>query len=350
MLLLLTVPIVIMQSNHDPSLKFGCGHHSHSDDCNALLDFAQSMDYKKWTKNTGWGDSSKSVCDWYGVSCGKDGRVVSLYLRGNGLEGNIPDSIRGLSELVNLTVRGERPTDYVGCVGSGCNFKNSTLPPGLFTLSKLQVVDFEYGCLAGTLAGFANLTNLVSMSVHSNYITGSIPQEFDRLTKMEVLKLGRNPISGELPLFKTMTKATLFACNFCALSGQFPDMFDYFPNLETSFWDGNGFTGPLPPSLSNAKKLSKLSFNINSFSGNIPAGICKIPAGEGSDTSDNTHDCRIGSDTNLTAYQADQYPWIIRVPGNNYNCSTIPSCARKGSCNKTVGVAVINPLSPVRCH
>ena len=68
-------------------------------------------------------------------------------------------------------------------------------------------------------------------------------------------------------------------------------------------WDGNGFTGPLPPSIANAKKVSRVSFNINQFSGDIPTGICNIPAGDGPDSPDVAHDCRIGSDTDLSVYQ-----------------------------------------------
>jgi len=120
------------------------------------------------------------------------------------------------------------------------------------------------------------------------------------------------------------------------------------PSLEITYWDGNGFTGPLPSSLGRAKKLTRMSFNINQFTGSIPAGICDIPAGDGGDTPDVAHDCRIGSDTDLAVYQAN-YPWLHNVSGNLYDCATLPPCAHVGSCNKTVGKSVVNPLSPVRC-
>ena len=67
--------------------------------------------------------------------------------------------------------------------------------------------------------------------------------------------------------------------------------------------DGNGFTGPLPTTIGQAKQLTRLSFNINNFSGDVPPSICDIPAGNGSATSGTDHDCRIGADTNLTSYQ-----------------------------------------------
>lgn len=153
--------------------------------------------------------------------------------------------------------------------------------------------------------------------------------------------------AGTLPVLK-LPKAIQFNCNFCALSGSFPDMFAGLPSLQITYWDGNGFTGRLPPSLSVAAKLTRLSFNVNQFEGDIPPGICNIPAGDGPDTPDVAHDCRIGSDTSLEAYSAN-YPWIIKGHGNLYNCATIPECARVGSCNKTNGVKIVNPLSPVLC-
>lgn len=336
-----------MAESSSSTKKFGCGSPSDEGDCKALLSFAIATSYTKWKDASGWGESSKSVCEWHGITCENE-RVVSIDLKENGLEGTIPDSIRLLTELRNLSLQGGRPSNYVGC--SGNNFKNSSLPNGFFTLTKLQYIDLEYTCLGGTLNGFGNLTSLLSLQLHGNYISGSIPQDLEKLTEIVVLKLGRNPISGQLPLFTTLKKAVQFNCNFCALSGTFPDMFGYFDSLEVSYWDGNGFSGRLPPSIATAKKLTRVSFNINSFSGDIPAGICQIPAGDGGDTPDTAHDCRIGADTNLSVYQADKYPWILPAKGNVYNCQSIPMCARVGSCNKTHGVAVVNPLSPVRCH
>lgn len=55
------------------------------------------------------------------------------------------DAIRGLTELKNFTMQNSRPANYMGCnSGTGGNdLKNSSLPAGFFTLSKLESVDFE---------------------------------------------------------------------------------------------------------------------------------------------------------------------------------------------------------------
>eukprot|EP00040_Diaphanoeca_grandis_P015877 m.81570 g.81570 ORF g.81570 m.81570 type:complete len:364 (-) comp25435_c0_seq1:16-1107(-) len=345
--LIMAIATCIVLQSDATSASGSCGSPSNTDDCTALLALAASTNMKGWTKNSGWIDGSKkSVCDWHGVTCNKDGRVNTLSLKNNGLKGTIPDEIRLLSELKNLSLQGSRPADYMGCTGN--DFGNSSLPAGFFKLSSLQWLDLEYTCLGGTLDGFGDLTSLTTLELHGNYIHGAIPQSLEGLVNIVTLKIGRNPITGQLPLFKTFKHAVQFNCNFCSLTGPFPDMFEYFPSLEITYWDGNGFTGSLPPSLAVAKKLQRVSFNINAFTGDIPAGICNIPAGDGGNTVDTKHDCRIGHDTNLTAYQAN-YPWIQKVSGNMYNCAGVPKCAMIGSCNKTVGVKVVNPLSPVRC-
>ena len=74
----------------------------------------------------------------------------------------------------------------------------------------------------------------------------------------------------------------------------------------------------------------------------VPPGICNIPAGSGGDAPGTEADCRIGHDTNLSMYSAQNYPWIQHPSGNVYDCP-VPACA------KTTGAAVVNPVSKVVC-
>lgn len=116
-------------------------------------------------------------------------------------------------------------------------------------------------------------------------------------------------------------------------------MFGFMPHLSESFWDGNGFHGSLPSSLGKAKNLTVMSFNINSFTGAIPASLCDV---------DTLKDCRIGSDTDLKPYQAD-YPWILPVAGNLYDCP-VPKCATPNAiCNRTKDAGKDQTASPVHC-
>jgi hypothetical protein len=296
-------------------------------DLQALKALASSTNIAKWKKSKHWNDSSRSVCDWYGIGCNAAGRVISVVLKSNGLDGALPAEMKLLTELETLHLQGSRPANYQGC--STMNFKNSSMSP-LYNLQKLKDLDFEYSCIAGTLDGVNGMKAMQSFQVHGNYISGTIPKEIGELTDLVTLKMGRNPITGTLPAITTLKKVVQFNCNFCALHGEFPDIFGELPSLEITYWDGNGFSGSLPPSIGLAKKLTRLSFNINNFTGPIPESICNIPAGK------KGGDCRIGADTELGPYQAF-YPWMLPVRGDYYDCSAgVPSCVLSGnSCNTT---------------
>lgn len=109
-------------------------------------------------------------------------------------------------------------------------------------------------------------------------------------------------------------------------------MFGHMPSLEISYLDGNGFHGSIPAQLGVVKILTRLSFNINNFTGAIPEGVCNIPAGQ------KGGDCRIGGGTELEPYEAF-YPWLLPVHGNCYDCRNgVPSCANSGACCNTTSM------------
>lgn len=299
----------------------------HPDDVIALTAFGQATKSSKWDTKGYWLRTDKSVCKWDGVSCNADGRVQGLKLKDKGLDGALPAELALLSELESFVMRCKRPVGYKGCGVN--NFHNSSLAP-LSKLSKLKDLDVEYTCTGGSLDGIEGLKSIESFQVHGNYISGTIPETIGELTNIQTLKLGRNPITGTLPAITTLKKVVQFNCNFCALHGQFPDIFGELSSLEISYWDGNGFSGTLPSSLGQAKKLKRVSFNINNLTGPLPAGLCDVPAGQSGG------DCRIGSDTELEPYEAD-YPWLLPVSGNFYDCAdgVAPCFQQEGVCNTT---------------
>eukprot|EP00036_Acanthoecidae_sp_10tr_P019393 CAMPEP_0206308288 /NCGR_PEP_ID=MMETSP0106_2-20121207/11781_1 /ASSEMBLY_ACC=CAM_ASM_000206 /TAXON_ID=81532 /ORGANISM="Acanthoeca-like sp., Strain 10tr" /LENGTH=323 /DNA_ID=CAMNT_0053739321 /DNA_START=69 /DNA_END=1037 /DNA_ORIENTATION=- len=306
-----------------------CASTDHPADCAGLSSFGTALGWRSWVKSDNW-LSDQSVCQWHGVTCG-DGRVTQISLEHNGLKGALPEAIGNLTKLSILNLNGGRPASYQGCVGN--NFHNSSIPDSLYTLTSLTSVNLEYTCLGGGLSPqIGRLTAMESFSVHGNYLSGSIPPEMNLMTGLTTFKLGRNPFTGGFPDMRNLTKLVQFNCNFCSLTGPVLDIFDNFPNLEFSYWDGNGFTGGLPKSVGKLKKLSRISFNINSLSGPVPTewvGLAKSGV---------LTDCRIGADTNLTAYLAN-YPWIQSVTGNVYSCPLPDFAVGKGVCNHVTDCA-----------
>ena len=63
------------------------------------------------------------------------------------------------------------------------------------------------------------------------------------------------------------------------------------------------------------------------MAGAVPASYCDLPL---------LTDCRIGGDTNLTLYPADEYSWLQSVGGNSYDCASLSTCATVNRvCDKT---------------
>ena len=324
-------------------------------ECRALASIGRGLSYSTWIKgtNAGWLDRDVDWCDWHGVSCNADGRVVGLDLSHHGIDGFVSDAIGGLQLLEKLDLTGHRPASYNGCADQ--KLHKSTLPASLWTnCTALRVIKLEYTCLAGPLpAAIGGLKNLTDLSLHGNYFNGSIPGEVGQLEALQTFKLGRNPFVGGFPNVSTLHELLILSFNFCSLTGPVPDIFRNFPKLQVAYFDGNGFTGPLPPSLAACKQLWSVSFNINSMSGPVPAGYCNgLPL---------LTDCRIGGDTNLSVYQAAGYDWLQPAAGNVFDCASLPACATGAHgavCDRTEHCGpngawtntTPGPCSPIKCH
>lgn len=266
------------------------GAKDNKGDAEEMRKLAGALHYQEWLRNDNVGafiNGSSSMCNQEGVCCtkGDDGnRVVEIYWERNKLKGAFPDTMYKLSEMVNL--------------------------------------DF-----------------------HLNFIT-NFPMDLDKMPKLSTAQFGRNPICGTLPAFKFGPQLTKFNCNFCCLSGEFPDVWNGLPNVEEFYWCGNDFTGSLPPSLAKLTGLTKISMNLNSFTGQVPAGLGSLPL---------LHDCRIGDDTDFKPYDtSDGSPekkWLLKWKGNVFDCP-VPGSIMDGICDNKgpkYQPGHYGPKSPVVC-
>jgi len=193
-------------------------------DYDALMAFYDATDGANWSDNTGWGENCEP-CDWYGINCNSDGRVVCIDLDGNAncstggaqggnnLNGSIPDEISGISELQFLNL------------GSNTGLEGE-LPDGIYQLSEL--------------------THLFLLA---NNLTGSIAQDIENLTKLNWLYLGSNDMSGNIPdeigEITSLTNLIMFNANF---EGQIPDGIGNLPNLRELRLNNNNLSGCIPTS------------------------------------------------------------------------------------------------------
>ena len=216
----------------------------------ALIALYEATGGASWTQNNNW-LSAKPLDSWYGVATDANGRVTDLKLRGNGLNGPLPD-LSALTELEHLFL------DY--------NELSGPLPD-LNALSKLEVLRLSHNKLSGPLPDLSALTELWGLYLSYNELSGEIP-DLSALSELEVLRLSHNELSGPLPDLSALTELTWVALGANRFSGGIPDL-SALSNLRILHLYNNRLTGPVPD-LSAFAELSELWLDGNLLSGPIP--------------------------------------------------------------------------------
>lgn len=173
-----------------------------------LLALYGSTDGESWGQRTGW-LSDPSVATWSGVSVG-GGSVTGLDLSENGLSGELPPQLGGLTSLTELNLStNQLGKEIPSSFGSLVNLEELVLSNnqltggislGFANLSKLKRLHLNNNQLSGSIpADLGDLSNLVELNVASNLLNGTVPPELGNLSKVELLYLDNNDLSGELP-------------------------------------------------------------------------------------------------------------------------------------------------------
>ncbi|GMY04803.1 putative receptor protein kinase TMK1 [Fagus crenata] len=166
-------------------------------------------------------------------------------------------------------------TDY-------CNWKNSlsgTLPSDLGTLTQLTNLSFRGNSLSGPIPSLANLTSLQQLYLDTNNFT-SIPKGFFQgLTSLQNLSLSQNIhlAPWTIPTELThLTSLVILSANHSNIFGSLPDIFDSFPNLSNCtslsylYLGDNNLTGSIPEALANLTTLQLVDVSNNNLTGSIP--------------------------------------------------------------------------------
>jgi uncharacterized repeat protein (TIGR01451 family) len=128
-------------------------------ECLALLALYNSTDGPNWSDSSwnGW-DQTNSPCNWYGVSC-NNGHVTAIDRDDKRLNGPIPD-LTALSELQSLRL----PNNQL----------SGKIPSSLANLSQLSMLDLSSNQLSGEIpSSLANLSQLSSLDLGYNLLTAS---------------------------------------------------------------------------------------------------------------------------------------------------------------------------------
>jgi hypothetical protein len=125
-------------------------------------------------------------CDWLGVTCDDNGRVMALFLQQVNVQGRIPDDLGLLTAMTSLQLLGNQLT--------------GTIPSSLTNMTNLVYLALSTNLLAGTIPLFlGTFTNLTTLHLHTNELSGTIPSSLATLTGLVELRLNDNNLTGTIP-------------------------------------------------------------------------------------------------------------------------------------------------------
>jgi Leucine-rich repeat (LRR) protein len=158
------------------------------------------------------------------------------------------------------------------------NQLTGSLPPELGNLTYLTSLDLDYNQLSGPIPPeLGSLTTLTSLSVYDNQLSGSIPAELGNLKNLTDLNLMENKLSGPIPSeLGGMTNLSDLALNYNQLSGSIPPELGNLANLTGLGLTGNQLSGPIPTELGNLINLNYLYISGNELTGDFPTSITNL--------------------------------------------------------------------------
>ncbi|XP_042497839.1 probable inactive receptor kinase At5g10020 [Macadamia integrifolia] len=216
------------------------------------------------SKNMISGDIS-TVQNW-----GNSLEVIDL--SSNSLSGSFPNLTSQFQRFTSIKIRN--------------NSLSGGLPLALGTYPRISTLDFSLNELTGPIpSSFFNSLTLTNLNLSGNLFTGSIPLQGPHPTEllilpsssnMESLDLSSNSLTGSLPSgIGDMGRLKLLNLAKNSLSGQIPSELSKLNALEYLDLSSNHFKGKIPSRLPSALKFFSVSYN--DLSGPVPKNLKHFP-------------------------------------------------------------------------
>ena len=278
----------------DPSFREWLGsipsHEGTNAECSALSgrDILVTLHHATggadWIDNQNW-LSDRPLGEWTGVSTDNDGRIISVRLHRNNLNGSIPRELGSLSNLESLLLSsndlsGPIPAELgnlsnLESLSLNSNNLTGPIPPELGKLSSLERLYLSANDLTGPIpAELGNLSNLNTLWLGSNRLTGPIPPELSNLSSLAWLILWQNGLTGPIPPeLGDLSSLSLLGIASNNLTGPIPAELGNLSNLGSLILGGNDLAGSIPAELGNLSNLGTLGLDENDLTGPIPAEL-----------------------------------------------------------------------------
>ncbi|MEM6768621.1 MAG: hypothetical protein AAF655_27025, partial [Bacteroidota bacterium] len=165
------------------------------------------------------------MSSWHNVQLDREGRVISVVLTANQLNGFLPISLGNMNKLEILWL--------------GTNNLDGTIP-----------------------SSFGKMINLKQLFLDHNKLKGGIPVELAELPKLQQLRLGFNELEGNVPIeFGSMKTLTNLSLEDNLMEGEIPEQLDSLILIGAELnLSNNGFIGAVPKEML-VSKLAQLMGN-----------------------------------------------------------------------------------------
>jgi Leucine-rich repeat (LRR) protein len=188
----------------------------------ALEAIYNSLGGPDWSDSELWMENDL-ICEWYGVICDDDERVIELELEDNNLQGDVPTEIYDLTELKTINLKKNKISfsfsgieklthlDTLNLSDIGLNSVEdlraatslrvlhltgnslTVIPDDVYDLINLEELYMNYNKMEGEISSkIGQLTGLVELFMFRNKLSGNIPKEIGQLKQLRTLGLGKD--------------------------------------------------------------------------------------------------------------------------------------------------------------
>ena len=223
----------------------------------ALIGLFLHTDGNSWSTSEKWLDQNEHHCMWFGVTCNQVGRVISVSLAANRLNGTIPEIL-----FENLHI--------IQQLDLSLNYLKEIVPTTISKLTHMEQLDLSYNYLTINLENFNTMKQLTYLNVRWNtLITGNL-ESIDQLELLQVLNLQDNDMSSlTLSGIGNLKSLHTLELSKSGLKGEIPDVFDEAKSLRRFVATNNRIEGVLPKSLLNLNDMEYLDLSNNMLHGKI---------------------------------------------------------------------------------
>ncbi|KAK1427345.1 hypothetical protein QVD17_16028 [Tagetes erecta] len=240
-----------------------CNFSLATNEAYALLRWKTSLDKQSQSSLSSW--VGTNPCNgWIGIGCSnstknRESVVTSIRLSNSSLKGTLDDlDTWSLTNLESLNL--------------SSNSLSGIIPQTIGTLTSVKLLDLSSNQLTGLIpSSIGNLTNLHYLYLDNNTLSGSIPFELGRARDLIDLKISKNLLTGTIPFsFKNFSRIGRIDVNDNNIFGSIPDYFANYTHLEWLDLGRNNFSGVIPTELGKRTAFVQFKLFMNNLIGPIP--------------------------------------------------------------------------------